>query len=444
MPGRSRPRPPDRRPIRGGRPAGLRRAVGRGPRQHETVMLNDSLYVREALSAGCVRPPAAPSARRRRSHPAARRGGLCAGPPVVPASSALANAGYGKLAFPLGAGAGRRSGDICWTQGSIRGAGSAATAMPLRRAARSPASSPAWTVASTPTGWPASPPAIPPRPSASATRHAAGSVPRIWPAMRRPITARSLRSAAATSFSALDTTRSLAFPGFSNSATARYGATTTQIFGEAGYRRDVRQIVAEPSAGLAFAHLSAGGFAENGGGVAALSGSPNDLDIGYSTLGGQGRARLSPGQRHVADAARLGRLAARIGSLTPTETLTFRNTGGTSRRRPADRARYGAFRGRARFALRFAGRGRTVLFRPIRRPRHQQLGQGKLDLAILTQSVTRPRAVCFWHNAYPAETAGIAKRDHAAAIRLTPGGAREGASSHVAEVLALTSPCGAE
>jgi outer membrane autotransporter protein len=139
----------------------------------------------------------------------------------------------------------------------------------------------------------------------------------------------SLRSAAAASFSDLDATRSLAFPGFADSASARYNAVTTQVFSEASYRLTLGKIAAEPFAGLAFAHLSVDGFAENGGGVAALSGSSNDLDIGYSTLGG--RAALDyPLANGMALTPRVSVAWQRaFGSLTPTETLTFQSTGGT-------------------------------------------------------------------------------------------------------------------
>ena len=45
------------------------------------------------------------------------------------------------------------------------------------------------------------------------------------------------------------------------------------VFSEASYGMTLGKIAAEPFGGLAFAHLDVDGFAENGGGVAALSGS---------------------------------------------------------------------------------------------------------------------------------------------------------------------------
>ncbi len=139
----------------------------------------------------------------------------------------------------------------------------------------------------------------------------------------------SLRSAASASFSALDATRSLAFPGFATTTSARYDAATAQVFSEASYGMTLGKIAAEPFGGLAFAHLSVDGFAENGGGVAALGGSAAHLDIGYSTLGGRAAVdyllangmaltpRVSVAWQHA------------FGSLTPRETLTFQSTGET-------------------------------------------------------------------------------------------------------------------
>ena len=175
----------------------------------------------------------------------------------------------------------------------------------------------------------------------------------------------SLRSAAAASFSALDATRSLAFPGFAETASAHYDAATTQVFSEASYGMTLGKIAAEPFGGLAFAHLNVDDFAESTGGVAALSGSAPRQQHRLFHARRQGRHQLCPVQRHGVDAARLGRLAARPrlahahgDALVPEHGRDLRD------RRPADRARHGPFRGRARSASQPAGRRRTVLFRP--------------------------------------------------------------------------------
>src|ERR1019366_9383598 len=95
-----------------------------------------------------------------------------------------------------------------------------------------------------------------------------------------------LRTGAAARFSPLGPVRSIVFPGFVDTAIARYGATTAQIFGEVGYGVTFGQIAAEPFGELAFVHLGTDSFAETGG-IAALTGSGRSDNIGYSTLGGR-------------------------------------------------------------------------------------------------------------------------------------------------------------
>jgi len=135
-----------------------------------------------------------------------------------------------------------------------------------------------------------------------------------------------VRAAAASSFSTLGTSRAIAFPGFADTATARYGAAMAQVFGEVSYGVTLGEVAAEPFGGLAFVHLHTDGFSESGGSVAALGGSGHDNDIGYSTLGGRVAAsrvlpngmvltpRLSAAWQHA------------VGSVTPSEALAFQST----------------------------------------------------------------------------------------------------------------------
>ena len=102
-----------------------------------------------------------------------------------------------------------------------------------------------------------------------------------------------------------------------------------QTFGEVSYDVTVGKIAVEPFGGLAFVHLHTDGFAENGGGIAALSGSDHDNDVGYSTLGGRIATsyvlpngmvltpRVSAAWQHA------------LGSVTPTEALAFQSTAET-------------------------------------------------------------------------------------------------------------------
>jgi outer membrane autotransporter protein len=95
-----------------------------------------------------------------------------------------------------------------------------------------------------------------------------------------------LRLGAASSFSTLSTSRSVSFPGMSDTETADYDATTAQVFGEVSYGTTLGAIAVEPFAGLAFVRARSDDFTETGSATAALAGSAA-MDIGYSTLGGR-------------------------------------------------------------------------------------------------------------------------------------------------------------
>src|SRR5262245_26027031 len=92
------------------------------------------------------------------------------------------------------------------------------------------------------------------------------------------------RSGATFAWNTIGTSRAIAFPGFFEQATTRYGAGEAQVFGEVGYGLTFGAIAAEPFAGLAWVHLDTASFTETGG-VSALIGTGNKEDVGYSTLG---------------------------------------------------------------------------------------------------------------------------------------------------------------
>lgn len=95
-----------------------------------------------------------------------------------------------------------------------------------------------------------------------------------------------VRAGAAASFNTVATSRNIIIPGFYDAESARYGATTTQIFTEAGYRAAFGKVAAEPFVGFAVVHLDTGGFAESGSpGSAGLSASGSSDTLGFSTLG---------------------------------------------------------------------------------------------------------------------------------------------------------------
>ncbi|MBO4224842.1 autotransporter domain-containing protein, partial [Bradyrhizobium neotropicale] len=153
------------------------------------------------------------------------------------------------------------------------------------------------------------------------TAHLAGYVGATYGAL-------SLRGGAAASFSTLDTSRSVVFPNFFDTARARYDATTAQVFGEAGYGLTFGQVALEPFAGLAWVHLDTNSFNETGGsGIAALLGSGTKEDVGYSTLGARIATSflLTNGMSLTPRASLAWQYA--LGDVTPTAALAFQSTG---------------------------------------------------------------------------------------------------------------------
>ena len=78
--------------------------------------------------------------------------------------------------------------------------------------------------------------------------------------------------------------RVVALPDFVNSLRADYGASTSQAFGELGYRIDAGAFGLEPFANLAFVNLHSNSFTELGG-AAALTSASGDIDTAFTTLG---------------------------------------------------------------------------------------------------------------------------------------------------------------
>jgi outer membrane autotransporter protein len=98
------------------------------------------------------------------------------------------------------------------------------------------------------------------------------------------------------------------------------------VFGEVGYGMAFGQIAAEPFAGLAWVHLSTNGFGENGG-LAALVGSGNTEDVGYSSLGVRAATSvmLANGMALIPRATVAWRHA--FGEITPTAAPAFATSG---------------------------------------------------------------------------------------------------------------------
>ncbi|WP_162419643.1 autotransporter domain-containing protein [Microvirga brassicacearum] len=127
-----------------------------------------------------------------------------------------------------------------------------------------------------------------------------------------------LRLGGAYAFNDLDTTRSVALPGFADRLTADYDGSTLQAFGELGYRIDWGGIEIEPFLGGAVLRVHRGGFAENGG-AAALTGFAQAQNLTTATLGMRA-------QVEVGDALRLRGLVGwrhAFGDIDPISRAAF-------------------------------------------------------------------------------------------------------------------------
>jgi len=134
------------------------------------------------------------------------------------------------------------------------------------------------------------------------------------------------RSGLAYTWHRIETSRSTAFPGFSDSPSADYHAGTFQAFGELGYRIDKASASFEPYANLAYVNFSADGFSEDGG-AAALSGKGRSSDTTFTTIGLRTSTALTLGSVSTTARGGIGWRHA-FGDVTPETTLAF--AGGSS------------------------------------------------------------------------------------------------------------------
>ena len=130
-----------------------------------------------------------------------------------------------------------------------------------------------------------------------------------------------LRSGLAYTWHSINTSRSVAFPGFTDQLKADYDAGTFQAFGEVGYRIDLPDVALEPFANLAYVSLHTDGFTERGA-AAALSSKSNTTDTTFTTLGLRASAPLSLGATDAKVRGMLGWQHA-FGDTTPFSTMAF-------------------------------------------------------------------------------------------------------------------------
>jgi outer membrane autotransporter protein len=135
-----------------------------------------------------------------------------------------------------------------------------------------------------------------------------------------------LRSGASASFDTVDTSRTVAFPGFADRTRGRFNGYTAQIFSEVAYSMAVNRVAIEPFAGLAYVHIHDAAFLESGG-LAALSASASNENIGYSSLGLRAGTlwTLANGTVIAPHASAAWQYA--FGDVVPTAALAFASTG---------------------------------------------------------------------------------------------------------------------
>jgi outer membrane autotransporter protein len=100
-----------------------------------------------------------------------------------------------------------------------------------------------------------------------------------------------LRTGAAYSHHDVATSRIIAFPGSGDFAAAKYGASTSQVFGEAAYRLGRNATSADLFANIAHVRVHSDGFGETGG-PAALNVAQADTSSTFTTLGARAQAPI--------------------------------------------------------------------------------------------------------------------------------------------------------
>lgn len=108
---------------------------------------------------------------------------------------------------------------------------------------------------------------------------------------------------------------------FADTYDASYGGSTTQVFGEAGYRLELGAASVTPFAGVAYINTSTDGFSETGG-IGALTAAGQSAEQTYASLGIRAEGAFELGEM---TAALHGSLAWRhaFGDLAQTATLVL-------------------------------------------------------------------------------------------------------------------------
>lgn len=130
-----------------------------------------------------------------------------------------------------------------------------------------------------------------------------------------------LRTGASYVRHAVETTRYVVFPGFSETLKADYDAGTAQAFVEAGYRMEMGRIAFEPFAGLAYVSTSTDAFTETGGSAALTSAGVTNAAT-LTTLGLRAATDFTLGDARASVRGMVGWRHA-FGDVAPSSTMAF-------------------------------------------------------------------------------------------------------------------------
>lgn len=134
----------------------------------------------------------------------------------------------------------------------------------------------------------------------------------------------SLKGGVAQSWHGIDTSRSIAFTGFSDNLAADHNARTLQAWGEAAYSFEAGAARFEPYANLAHVLLDSDGFSETGG-AAALSAAQQTVSATFATLGLRAETELAMGEMQATVSGGIGWRHAFGDTPTSTQSLAGGN-----------------------------------------------------------------------------------------------------------------------
>ncbi|MCZ8390500.1 autotransporter domain-containing protein [Achromobacter xylosoxidans] len=130
-----------------------------------------------------------------------------------------------------------------------------------------------------------------------------------------------LRGGLAYSWHDIATRRSVAMPGFADRLKAGYDGRTAQAFIDLGYRIETAAVALEPFASLAYVNLRTDGYRESGG-AAALHASGQATETTFTTLGLRAASGFELGRAQAMARGSLGWRHA-LGDVRPVATQAF-------------------------------------------------------------------------------------------------------------------------